>query len=331
VLAQAPSGAGSQPSAATAAKEPSAPGSGRLQIKDAGANAPPAEGTHGRLQIKDAGAASAQPPPSAPTTGAQPAQPPAPTPPADTPPPPSDTPEPSTLGPGGQLPPAASAAEALDRASAAYEFGELEMMITLARMVAEGAVPGDEDQRAEALRLLGIGLYVQGRQDGAERAFMDLIRLRPATNLDPATTRPEVVAFFRDVRRRNQPKKYMALAFLPPLGQFQNNAPARGWLFGALETATFGAALTTRLILADWVDANKACKGGSDPAPCNRMKLYNAISVAALVATWTTGVIDALVGLRSAPPLPPRTEPRAATSALSLAIHPTGAALRVSF
>jgi hypothetical protein len=204
---------------------------------------------------------------------------PAPPAPADPQPPPAEPPETGTLTPGGQLPPAASAAEALDRASAAYEFGELEMMITLARMVAEGAVPGDDDQRAEALRLLGIGLYVQGRQDGAARAFLDLIRLRPATNLDPSSTRPEVVAFFRDVRRRNQPKRYMALAFLPPLGQFQNDTPVRGWLFGALEATTFGAALTTRLVLADWVDANKACKGGSDPSPCNRMKLYNAISV----------------------------------------------------
>jgi hypothetical protein len=255
---------------------------------------------------------------------------PAPPAPADPQPPPAEPPETGTLTPGGQLPPAASAAEALDRASAAYEFGELEMMITLARMVAEGAVPGDDDQRAEALRLLGIGLYVQGRQDGAARAFLDLIRLRPATNLDPSSTRPEVVAFFRDVRRRNQPKRYMALAFLPPLGQFQNDTPVRGWLFGALEATTFGAALTTRLVLADWVDANKACKGGSDPSPCNRMKLYNAISVAALVATWTTGVIDALVGLRSAPP-DQSTPPRASANPVSLAIHPTGAALRVSF
>jgi hypothetical protein len=224
----------------------------------------------------------------------------------------------------GQPPPASSAAEALDRASAAYEFGDIEMMIGLSRLVAEGALIGDDDQRAEALRLLGIGLYLSGRQGGAERAFVDLLQLRPRTTLNPSITRPEVVAFFRDVKRRHQPKKYTVLAFLPPLGQFQNGTPLRGLIFGSLEVATFAAALTTRLVLEDWVDENKACKGGSDPGPCNRLKVLNVISVAALAATWTAGVIDALIGLRTPTDAP--TEPRA-----SLTLLPNGAALRLSF
>jgi hypothetical protein len=245
---------------------------------------------------------------------------PGPTPPTEVP----GTSQPGEPEASGQTPPVATAAEALDRASAAYEFGDIEMMIGLSRMVAEGLLTGDDDQRAEALRLLGIGLYLSGRLGGAERAFVDLIRLRPRTTLNPSITRPEVVAFFRDVRRRNEPKKHLALAFLPPLGQFQNDTPVRGWIFAGLEVATFGAALTTRLVLEDWVDANGLCKGGNDPASCNRLKLFNVISVAALAATWTAGVIDALIGLRR--PTDLLVEPR-----LSLTVLPNGAAVRVPF
>ena len=197
------------------------------------------------------------------------------------------------------------------------------LMVTLSRLVAEGALPGDEDQRAEALRLLGIGLYLTGRPDGAERAFVDLVRLRPHTTLDPSITRPEVVAFFRDVKRRHEPKKYLALAFLPPLGQFQNQTPARGWIIGGLEAASFGVALTTRLILADWMNAMRLCRGQPDPTPCNRMKLVNYISAGALTATWLVGVIDGLMGLR------PATEPP--TRRASLTLLPNGAALHLSF
>ena len=233
--------------------------------------------------------------------------------------------EPVPGDPGAGPPPPATASEALDRAGAAYEFGDIEMMVGLSRLVAEGALPGDDDQRAEALRLLGIGLYLDGRQGGAERVFADLVHLRPQANLDPSITRPEVVAFFRDVKRRNLPKKYVALAFLPPLGQFQNNTPLRGWILGGLEVATFGVALTTNLVLHSWVRDDRSCRGRTDPTPCNQMKLVNYLGVGALTATWAVGVIDALLNM--APP----TEPAPRTRQLSLTILPNGAAIQVPF
>ena len=39
-------------------------------------------------------------------------------------------------------------------------------MVELSRQVAEGAVPGSEDQRAEALRLFGIGLFLAAAATG---------------------------------------------------------------------------------------------------------------------------------------------------------------------
>ena len=198
------------------------------------------------------------------------------------------------------------------------------MMIALSRLVAEGALPGDDDQRAEALRLLGIGLYLNGRPGGAERAFIDLIHLRPQHNLDPSITRPEVVAFFRDVRRRNEPKKHLALAFLPPLGQFQNDTPLRGWIFGGLEVATFGAALTTRLVLEDWVDGNRPARAATTPPPATA----SSSSTSSASPPWPPPGPPASstpCSACAAPPSPTHA-PR-----VSLAILPNGAAIRVSF
>ena len=237
------------------------------------------------------------------------------------PPPSQDSPRPARNP--NQPPPPGSAAEALDRASAAYEFGDLHQMVDLSGMVAEGAVPGSDDQRAQALRLFGIGLYLSGRRDGAERAFVDLLRLRPDARLDPTVTRPEVVAFFRDVRRRHRPKKYRALALLPPLGQFQNDTPRRGWLIAGLEAATLGATVATFVVLSSNTNSQQLCtiKSNFDPGPCERLKVWHYISAAAFAATYAAGVIDGLLGFDRGDDDPE----------LSFTVFPNGAAFRMTF
>jgi hypothetical protein len=243
----------------------------------------------------------------------------------------ADPPAPEADTPAG-TPRPASAAEALDRAAAAYEFGDLHQMIDLARLVAEGALPGNDDQRATALRLLGIGLYLDGRVPGAEKAFVDLIKLRPRANLDASVTRPEVVGFFRDVRRRHGPQKHLVLAFLPPFGQFQNDTPVRGWILGGLEAATLATAATTSAVLYSWRKDHDLCKGGSDTAPCDRMRSINHVAVAALAATWAVGVVDALLNHNNNEPESMHASHRpTAPPNFALTILPAGAALRVSF
>jgi hypothetical protein len=223
--------------------------------------------------------------------------------------------------------PPASAAEALDRAAAAYEFGDIRLMIDLARRVAEGALPGNDDQRAVALRLLGIGLYLDGRSDGAERAFVELLTLRPKTTLDPAVTRPEVVAFFKEVRRRNEPRKHLALVFLPPLGQFQNDTPVRGWILGGLELLSLGTAVTTRIVLGNWrSDTDGTCRGGMDTTSCDHLKLANMLAVGTLATTWVIGVIDGYVNLTR-----PSGEVATRHVQPSLVLLPGGAGLHLRF
>jgi hypothetical protein len=221
----------------------------------------------------------------------------------------------------------ATAAQALDQAAAAYQFGDLHLMVDLARMVVEGAVPGSEDQRVQALQLFGIGLYLSGRPDGAERAFADLLHLRPRATLDPSVTRPEVVAFFHDVRRRNRPQKTRALAFLPPLGQFQNDTPKRGWLFLGLEALTLGAGITTYVMFENKLrpaSEGSTCRAENDDTrPCERLRTAALVSFGAFAASYAIGVADALINFDDGDP---EDGPR-----LSLLLLPRAAALRVTF
>jgi hypothetical protein len=207
-------------------------------------------------------------------------------------------------------PPPADAQAALERVRAAYEYGEMEMVVDSARLVAEGRLHPTPSERAQALRYLGIGLFLTGRQEGAETAFFDLLRLRPRTRIDATTTRPDVVAFFENVRRRhaveineaasNRPGKSLALAFLPPLGQFQSGHKARGITIAAVEVLSLGGAIATNLQLHAW---DKQYPGHTFAPPpgepgvshaetAKTLKTLNYVSVAVLVATLIVGIVD---------------------------------------
>jgi hypothetical protein len=204
---------------------------------------------------------------------------------------------------------------ALERARAAYEYGDMEMVVESARLVAEGRLRPTEAQRAQALRYLGIGLFVTNRPEGAETAFFDLLRLRPATRLDPTTTRPDCVAFFEDVRRRhaaeireaarNRPGKTFALAFLPPLGQFQNGDRGRGFTFAALEVLSLGAAIATDVQLHAWETPDHTFDPHASAA--RTVKAVNWVSVGVFLATVVVGIVDGVSGFSSEP-----DEPRSA-------------------
>jgi hypothetical protein len=262
-------------------------------------------------------AARAQPsaPPAAPPG---PASPPGPDAPAGAPPGAEPAAPAISAVPATSLP--TTADEALDRASAAYEFGDIQQMVDLARLVADGALGADADERAQGLRLLGIGLFLTGRPDRAEVAFVELLALRPRTRLDRATTRPDVVAFFEQVRRKHGPRKKLAFNLLPPLGQFQNGTPVRGWIILGAEILSFGALAGTYFALRSWEQPGKQSKY---PDRSRTFKTVNLVSAGALAATYLVGVVDGFVGYaRGDAPDEAR---------VSWSVFHGGAAMRVTF
>jgi hypothetical protein len=203
--------------------------------------------------------------------------------------------------------------------------------VSATRPIIDGAIPATEVERTQALRLLGIGLFLTNRAGGAETTFVELLRLRPKTKLDPTTTRPEVVAFFEDVRRRHaseldevarsQSRRGLAWSFLPPVGQFKNGDAGRGWLILGLEVASLTALVSTKLALESWCLPDKTCPGHESSAPT--VRTLNHVSAALFLVTYAAGVTDAL--LRGG------REPDERASSLTFVILPTGAGLSARF
>lgn len=240
--------------------------------------------------------------------------------------------EPAEAPPAAGAPAApTTAVAALDRANAAYEYGDMKEVVESARPIIDGAVPADLGQRMQALRLLGIGLYLTGRPAGAETAFLELLRNRPKSRLDPTTTRPEVVAFFEDVRRRHRShiedaararsRKSMVWNFLPPVGQFKNGDTGRGILFLSLEATFAASSLTTVLLLNKWCIDNRTCPGAPSLQTAKTVKAINYVSVGLLAATYAAGVIDAFL----------RSDREPEEPSVSLFVFPGGAGLSATF
>ncbi|HVZ71089.1 MAG TPA: hypothetical protein VHJ20_01835 [Polyangia bacterium] len=197
-------------------------------------------------------------------------------------------------------PPSADADSALEHARAAYEYGEMEDVVESARLVAEGRLSATPAQRAQALRYLGIGLFLTGRREGAETAFFDLLRVRPQSRLDPTTTRPDVVAFFEDVRRRHaaaideaarsRPGKSLTLAFLPPAGQFQAGHKARGITLATIEGLSLATAIGTYAQLRAW--DNPTHDFGTHADSARTLKAVNNVSVVVFAAAIVVGIVD---------------------------------------
>lgn len=253
---------------------------------------------------------------------------------------PSSTPDDETRA----LPTSSEAA--LKQAESAYEYGDMPLVVESARVVTDGTLQASTLQRAQALRLLGIGLYVTGRLAGAQTAFEQLLQLAPETQLNPATTRPEIVTFFYQIRRtriddlrreHEAARPNAAFCLLPPVGQFLNGETTKGWVLLVAEAATFITATAAFVVGNSWMQSDgTVCKPGlSDEACEDRTDKYNKLrtvqwaSSGAFALTYAYGVIDAMISRNRQPSeeeLLRRAPPR-----VSVALLPNGAALSLRF
>jgi hypothetical protein len=176
----------------------------------------------------------------------------------------------------------------------------------LARALDPSTLP-DAD-RAEVHRILGLSAYFLGRLDDAERELLVYLKLDLDARLDPAITPPEAITFFEEVRARHAadlralrprpgPPGSMLLAFLPPIAQFQNRQPLKGWIALGLETSLLAANISSYAILRQWCNENdRTCEGHE--ASARRMRTLNRVTGYGFLAVYAIGVVDGIIGLR---------------------------------
>ena len=218
---------------------------------------------------------------------------------------------------------------ALVRAEAAYAYGDMVQVVDAARPVAEGTLVSTVEQRARALRFLGIGLFLTNRTLGAENVFAELLRVDPTARLDPTTARPEVVAFFETIRHqrvaREQASHHFIWNLLPPVGQFQNGHTVKGAIIGGVEFVSLAALVTSRVVSYSWHNSDNTYgqPEGSRNSNERTLRIVEWASASVLAATYLYGVIDGIVHYYR-----PLEEP---SSSLTLLVFPGGGGLRLTF
>jgi len=194
---------------------------------------------------------------------------------------------------------------ALAQANAAATAGDWDAVERLVSPFLPGADLGKGDQ-AELHRLAGLTAYFQGRRDDAERELLAYLRLDLDARLDPAVVPPEAVTFFEDVRARHgaelralrpHRRRLFVLNFLPPVGQFQNGEPVKGWVFGGALFALVATHVTSYFVLKSWCgDEHRLCEpGGTNKARSARtLQAVNVATGIGAIALYAYAVVDGI-------------------------------------
>ena len=120
--------------------------------------------------------------------------------------------------------------------------------------------------------------------------------------MGPHFVRPEVVAFFEDLRRRYRAElagevrkrspRYTVANLLPPWGQFQNRHRIKGYLVLSGELVLAAGSITTAALLYSWRDKQGRFPGHEDDY--SAVSATNYACFAALAALVIYGVVDGL-------------------------------------
>jgi hypothetical protein len=163
---------------------------------------------------------------------------------------------------------------------------------------------------AEAHRLAGLAAYFNNHQADAERHFLAYLHADLDGHLDPALYPPEVINFFNDVRVRHaaelralrpQPKRYLLLNLVPPVGQFQNGDRVKGIIVGGLLTSLLAANVTTYFVIRSWChNPGSTCddSGADHFRRAQQLSTINVLTGIGFVATYVYGVWDGVRGYR---------------------------------
>jgi hypothetical protein len=192
-----------------------------------------------------------------------------------------------------------------ESARAAFEEGDFARAAELAGLALAGELAGAD--RAEAWRVRGLALFYAGRRTEAAPALFEYLKHDVDARLDPAFHTAEAIAFFEQVRidrageleryRREPDRRRLVIAMLPPLAQFQNREPVKGWVIVGLGGSLLVANATALVLMSRWcnVFGDGTCDEGrnGDARTARRVIMVTGW---ALGGVAVLGIIDGLRG-----------------------------------
>ena len=211
-------------------------------------------------------------------------------------------------------------AELVTRASSALAAGDPARAADLAGRVAHRLGPVDQQDRAEAWRVVALAEVARDRTAAAADAFYAYLKLEPDAQLDPALVSPEAMRVFDSVRSehaaelaamRPRPRRKLSLALsvVPVAGQWQNGDHGKAWLVGSVGAALLATNITTYVLLRRWCGSpsqSTTCTEGTAGQPgysdhtrgARSAQAINIASGVGLVAVLAYSMVDGYLGYR---------------------------------
>ena len=197
------------------------------------------------------------------------------------------------------------AAAKLAEAQRAFVEGDYEGAMRITAPIVQGGI--SEADRAEALRLHCVSLFLLGHQAQAETYLYQWLESQARAgidaHLDPAVVPPEAVAFLESIRanhegdlRKLKPPKRKSRSrwgtIVPVYGQYQNEQMWKVWLFGVTEGVLLATSITTYAVLASKCGDDLTCKLKRSTA--DNLLLTNRLSGGLLIGVCLIGIVDAM-------------------------------------
>lgn len=229
---------------------------------------------------------------------------------------------------------ASTPAQAVRLAESAFAYRDFEQVVATLWPWMHPPLIQQPTLRIDAHRLLGVSLFVLGREAAAEAEFEALLRLDPTHQLDPFLVPPPVVQRFEVVRQRVAPGGPPAglpsrAALLLPFGtpQFVLGQSGQGALWG------WGQLISLGLNVGAYFAAKRATRGSTAHTG---WVITQYIGLAGFLTSWglssaagfsewnarRDAQLPAAPGVPPAPdPTPERPDPTAPAAQLSLGLR----------
>jgi len=213
--------------------------------------------------------------------------------------------------------------ETLERKFKSFEYSEV---ISLSEQLLNRRQSLTEEELIRILEMRAVSYYSLGETDSSQNAFLEILEINPAFELDPVKTSPKIIHFFEEVRviylskQENSMRERQALdslaaviqtdtynqfrgsmlrsLILPGWGHLHSGYSKKGWFLTAISVATLGTAIyfTVDAHSKEEVYLNETDRALIEAKYSDYNSAYKTrnILIAAYAAVWLYSQVDLL-------------------------------------